>query len=184
MRQGNDVGTTYRSTIYAHTQEQLDQALRSKDEYQKVSLNRPFISLPSIYKQPSGDQFVSQWFKTGLASGSRHYIGHQAPKAKMSLKILLVAWKYYWHCSLDLSTLQLCIIILMIIYIYFIKKNYKLYKITNCISKVKNKTLFRDILGKTNIAYKGKKNWENKFNYLTNNLLKICILVNVFKNLY
>ncbi len=91
MRQGNDVGTTYRSTIYAHTQEQLDQALRSKDEYQKVSLNRPVISLPSIYKQPSGDQFVSQWFKTGLASGSRHYIGHQAPKAKMSLKILLVA---------------------------------------------------------------------------------------------
>ncbi|ROL52535.1 Mitochondrial peptide methionine sulfoxide reductase [Anabarilius grahami] len=37
MRQGNDVGTTYRSTIYAYTQEQLTQALRSKDEYQKNS---------------------------------------------------------------------------------------------------------------------------------------------------
>uniref|UniRef100_A0A671PN71 peptide-methionine (S)-S-oxide reductase n=1 Tax=Sinocyclocheilus anshuiensis TaxID=1608454 RepID=A0A671PN71_9TELE len=35
MRQGNDVGTTYRSTIYAYAQEQLDQALHSKDEYQK-----------------------------------------------------------------------------------------------------------------------------------------------------
>uniref|UniRef100_A0A671NVU9 peptide-methionine (S)-S-oxide reductase n=1 Tax=Sinocyclocheilus anshuiensis TaxID=1608454 RepID=A0A671NVU9_9TELE len=89
MRQGNDVGATYRSTIYAYTQEQLDQALHSKDEYQKVSLYRPFISFPSIYKQPSGDQFVDHWFKTSLASGSRYYMGHQAPKAKMSLKILL-----------------------------------------------------------------------------------------------
>uniref|UniRef100_A0A9J7XIT2 peptide-methionine (S)-S-oxide reductase n=1 Tax=Cyprinus carpio carpio TaxID=630221 RepID=A0A9J7XIT2_CYPCA len=91
MRQGNDVGTTYRSTIYAYTQEQLDQALHSKDEYQKVSLYRPFISFPSIYKQPSGDQFVDHWFKTSLASGSRYYVGHQAPKAKMSLKILLTS---------------------------------------------------------------------------------------------
>ncbi|KTG47166.1 hypothetical protein cypCar_00003173, partial [Cyprinus carpio] len=93
MRQGNDVGTTYRSTIYAYTQEQLDQALRSKDEYQKVSLKCTFISLPSIYKQPSGDQFVDQWFKTSLALASRYFIGHQVPKAKMSLKISLVVLK-------------------------------------------------------------------------------------------
>ncbi|CDQ91037.1 unnamed protein product, partial [Oncorhynchus mykiss] len=36
MRQGNDVGTTYRSAIYTYTQEQLEQALASKDDYQKV----------------------------------------------------------------------------------------------------------------------------------------------------
>ncbi|KAL6485926.1 hypothetical protein MHYP_G00053180 [Metynnis hypsauchen] len=36
MRQGNDVGTTYRSAIYAFTQEQLSQALASKEEYQKA----------------------------------------------------------------------------------------------------------------------------------------------------
>ncbi len=93
MQQGNDVGTTYRSTIYAYTQEQLDQALCSKDEYQKVSLNHPFVSLSSIHKQPSGDPFVDQWFKTSLASESRYYIGHPVPKAKMSLKILLVVLK-------------------------------------------------------------------------------------------
>ncbi len=157
MRQGNDVGTTYRSTIYAHTQEQLDQALRSKDEYQKVSLNRPFISLPSIYQQPSGDQFVSQWFKTGLASGSRHYIGHQAPKAKMSLKILLVALKILLtlffgsqHSSIVYNNTN------DNLYIFYLKKTYKLYKITNCISKVKNKTLFRDILGKMLFFYLGR----------------------------
>ncbi|XP_031438056.1 mitochondrial peptide methionine sulfoxide reductase-like [Clupea harengus] len=45
MRQGNDVGTTYRSTIYAYTPEQLQQALTSKDEYQKVSSTPPKTSL-------------------------------------------------------------------------------------------------------------------------------------------
>ena len=35
MRQGNDVGTTYRSTIYATTKDQLDQALASRDAYER-----------------------------------------------------------------------------------------------------------------------------------------------------
>jgi peptide-methionine (S)-S-oxide reductase len=34
MRQGNDVGTTYRSTIYTTTEAQLAQALASRDAYQ------------------------------------------------------------------------------------------------------------------------------------------------------
>ncbi|SMH36029.1 peptide-methionine (S)-S-oxide reductase MsrA [Mesorhizobium australicum] len=33
MRQGNDVGTTYRSTIYTTTPQQLDAALASRDAY-------------------------------------------------------------------------------------------------------------------------------------------------------
>lgn len=33
MRQGNDVGTTYRSTIYTTTDEQMRQALASRDAY-------------------------------------------------------------------------------------------------------------------------------------------------------
>ncbi|KAF6723195.1 Mitochondrial peptide methionine sulfoxide reductase [Oryzias melastigma] len=36
MRQGNDVGTTYRSAIYTSSQQQLQEALASRDEYQKV----------------------------------------------------------------------------------------------------------------------------------------------------
>ncbi|GLD73921.1 mitochondrial peptide methionine sulfoxide reductase-like protein [Lates japonicus] len=35
MRQGNDIGTTYRSAIYTYTKQQLEEALASKDQYQK-----------------------------------------------------------------------------------------------------------------------------------------------------
>ncbi len=34
MRQGNDIGTQYRSGIYTYTREQLDEALESKQHYQ------------------------------------------------------------------------------------------------------------------------------------------------------
>ncbi len=89
MQQGNDVGTTYRSTIYAYTQEQLDQALCSKDEYQKVSLNHPFVSLSSIHKQPSGDPFVDQWFKTSLASEFQILHWTSSAKSKNVLKNII-----------------------------------------------------------------------------------------------
>ncbi|XP_078069077.1 mitochondrial peptide methionine sulfoxide reductase isoform X1 [Mustelus asterias] len=39
MRQGNDVGTQYRSVIYPYTQEQMAAALKSKEAYQE-ELNR------------------------------------------------------------------------------------------------------------------------------------------------
>jgi len=41
-RQGNDVGTQYRSAIYTTTDEQLDQAKRSKDVYQGVITENGF----------------------------------------------------------------------------------------------------------------------------------------------
>lgn len=41
-RQGNDIGTQYRSTIYTTTDEQLDQAKRSKDVYQDALTERGF----------------------------------------------------------------------------------------------------------------------------------------------
>ncbi|XP_036943002.1 mitochondrial peptide methionine sulfoxide reductase isoform X1 [Acanthopagrus latus] len=42
MRQGNDVGTTYRSAIYTYTKQHLDEALASKDEYQKELTDNGF----------------------------------------------------------------------------------------------------------------------------------------------
>ncbi|XP_028996584.1 mitochondrial peptide methionine sulfoxide reductase isoform X3 [Betta splendens] len=39
MRQGNDVGTPYRSAIYACTEQQLQEALASKEQYQQNGRN-------------------------------------------------------------------------------------------------------------------------------------------------
>ncbi|KAG7263676.1 hypothetical protein CRUP_031975 [Coryphaenoides rupestris] len=36
MRQGKDMGTSYRSVIYTYSEEQLEQAQASRDQYQKV----------------------------------------------------------------------------------------------------------------------------------------------------
>jgi len=36
MRQGNDAGTQYRSTIYTHGEQQHDKAEASRDAYQKA----------------------------------------------------------------------------------------------------------------------------------------------------
>ncbi|KAG7280371.1 hypothetical protein CRUP_022199 [Coryphaenoides rupestris] len=40
MRQGNDIGTAYRSVIYTYSPEQLEQAQASKDQYQKVLVEK------------------------------------------------------------------------------------------------------------------------------------------------
>ncbi|XP_026571721.1 mitochondrial peptide methionine sulfoxide reductase isoform X1 [Pseudonaja textilis] len=39
MRQGNDVGTQYRSAIYTVTPDQMESALKSKNDYQKILIH-------------------------------------------------------------------------------------------------------------------------------------------------
>ena len=54
MRQGNDTGTQYRSCIYTYSQEQLDQAVESKQHYQQRLTEAGFNQITTEIK-PAGD---------------------------------------------------------------------------------------------------------------------------------
>ena len=58
-RQGNDIGTQYRSTIYTTTDEQLDQAKRSKDVYQSV-LDQRGLGEITTEIEPLGSYFYAE----------------------------------------------------------------------------------------------------------------------------
>lgn len=58
-RQGNDVGTQYRSAIYTTTDEQLDQAKRSRDVYQAV-LNEQGFGEITTEIEPLGEYYYAE----------------------------------------------------------------------------------------------------------------------------
>jgi peptide-methionine (S)-S-oxide reductase len=58
-RQGNDVGTQYRSAIYTTTDDQLDQAKRSKDVYQSVLTDQGFGDITTEI-EPLGDYYYAE----------------------------------------------------------------------------------------------------------------------------
>ncbi|HUG32158.1 MAG TPA: peptide-methionine (S)-S-oxide reductase MsrA [Acidimicrobiia bacterium] len=58
-RQGNDIGTQYRSTIYTTTDDQLDQAKRSKDVYQAVLTEHGFGEITTEI-EPLGEYYYAE----------------------------------------------------------------------------------------------------------------------------
>jgi peptide-methionine (S)-S-oxide reductase len=58
-RQGNDVGTQYRSTIYTTNDIQLDQAKRSRDVYQAVVSTEGFDDITTEI-EPLGEYFYAE----------------------------------------------------------------------------------------------------------------------------
>jgi len=58
-RQGNDVGTQYRSAIYTTTDEQLDQAKRSRDVYQAVLSEKGFGEITTEI-EPLGEYYYAE----------------------------------------------------------------------------------------------------------------------------
>ncbi|XP_058611674.1 mitochondrial peptide methionine sulfoxide reductase isoform X3 [Onychostoma macrolepis] len=75
MRQGNDVGTTYRSTIYAYTQEQLDQALCSKDKYQKVLTEEGFGAITTEIAMTKEFYYAEDYHQQYLSKNPNGYCG-------------------------------------------------------------------------------------------------------------
>ncbi|KAL0967472.1 hypothetical protein UPYG_G00252680 [Umbra pygmaea] len=75
MRQGNDVGTTYRSAIYTHTQEQLEQALASKDQYQKVLTKGGFGEITTEIAHDKEFFYAEEYHQQYLSKNPHGYCG-------------------------------------------------------------------------------------------------------------
>ena len=75
MRQGNDIGTQYRSVIYCTTPEQLDEALASKNVFQaeltkagKGTITTEILQAPTVY-------FAEAYHQQYLAKNPNGYCG-------------------------------------------------------------------------------------------------------------
>uniref|UniRef100_A0A3Q2QI00 Mitochondrial peptide methionine sulfoxide reductase n=1 Tax=Fundulus heteroclitus TaxID=8078 RepID=A0A3Q2QI00_FUNHE len=75
MRQGNDVGTTYRSAIYAYTQQQLEEALASKDQYQKVLTEEGFGPITTEITQAKPFYYAEDYHQQYLSKNPHGYCG-------------------------------------------------------------------------------------------------------------
>ena len=75
MRQGNDIGTQYRSGIYAYTDEQLSLALESQDKFQSNLKTGGFDAITTeIIKAPEF-YFAEHYHQQYLAKVPNGYCG-------------------------------------------------------------------------------------------------------------
>lgn len=75
-RQGNDVGTQYRSAIYTTTDSQLDQAKRSKDVYQAVLNEQGFGAITTEIEPLAEYYYAEDYHQQYLGKNPHGYDCH------------------------------------------------------------------------------------------------------------
>ncbi len=75
MRQGNDVGTQYRSAIYTTTEEQLNAALRSKEAYERALKERGMGPITTEIRPAPPFYFAEEYHQQYLAKNPGGYCG-------------------------------------------------------------------------------------------------------------
>jgi peptide-methionine (S)-S-oxide reductase len=75
MRQGNDVGTQYRSTLYAYGDEQLAQALASRDRYQAALSAVGYGAITTEIAQAPEFYYAEHYHQQYLAKVPNGYCG-------------------------------------------------------------------------------------------------------------
>lgn len=75
MRQGNDVGTQYRSAIYATSQAQLDEVLASKDMYAKALSRQVSSKITTEIALAAPFYFAETYHQQYLAKNPNGYCG-------------------------------------------------------------------------------------------------------------
>lgn len=75
MRQGNDIGTQYRSGIYTYTQQQLDEAFESKQFYQQKLTLAGFKQITTEIMPASNFYYAEDMHQQYLAKNPMGYCG-------------------------------------------------------------------------------------------------------------
>ncbi|XP_026702191.1 mitochondrial peptide methionine sulfoxide reductase [Athene cunicularia] len=75
MRQGNDFGTQYRSAIYTFSQEQMEAALRSKEEYQQVLTEGGFGPITTEIREAPEFYYAEDYHQQYLSKNPGGYCG-------------------------------------------------------------------------------------------------------------
>lgn len=75
MRQGNDVGTQYRSAIYTYTQDQLDAAIESKNQYQQRLTAKGYGQITTEVCQAGEFYYAEEYHQQYLAKNPQGYCG-------------------------------------------------------------------------------------------------------------
>lgn len=75
MRQGNDVGTQYRSAIYCHDEPQLRDALASRDEYQAKLRSAGYREITTEIREAPEFYYAEFYHQQYLAKNPAGYCG-------------------------------------------------------------------------------------------------------------
>lgn len=76
MRQGNDIGTQYRSVIFTHSQEQSKTAHASKNEYQKLLSDTGYSSITTEIEPMTKYYLAEEYHQQYLSKNPGGYCGH------------------------------------------------------------------------------------------------------------
>ena len=75
MRQGNDIGTQYRSGIYCYTDEQRETAMRMSQQYQEKLLQNGYQSVTTEIKSAGPFYYAEDYHQQYLAKNPGGYCG-------------------------------------------------------------------------------------------------------------
>ena len=76
MRQGNDVGTQYRSAVYWTTPEQRDAALASRERYQRLLAKAGYGEITTEIADAGPFYYAEDYHQQYLAANPNGYCGH------------------------------------------------------------------------------------------------------------
>ena len=76
MRQGNDIGTQYRSVIFTHSQQQNEQAQASMDDYQKQLSANGYSTITTEIEPMTHYYLAEEYHQQYLSKNPGGYCGH------------------------------------------------------------------------------------------------------------